>query len=195
MTGADAPGRIRLAGGRFGGRFLPVVDGVRPTEGRVREAVLSRWQHRLAGGTLLDLFAGSGAVGIEAAGRGAASVVLVESSPEVLATLARSVEATDPEVIRVQRLTLPGGLGPLGRIEDPFDAVFADPPYGFARMAELIAGLGDLVASGGEIAIEHSAREEVEIPSGSGLLLEEVRRYGETAVTFLRPAPGGVQER
>lgn len=178
---------MRLAGGELRGRTVAVPPGVRPTEGRVREALLSIWAERLPGGRFLDLFAGSGAVGLEAASRGALTVVAVESAPRCLGRLRHTVEELGLEgVVEIRRGELPGALGRLAA-EGPavFDLVFADPPYAFRGWGELLAAVEPLLAEGGEIAAEHTARAELPGEVGS-LVKTATRRYGESALSFYR---------
>ena len=123
---------IRLSGGRFRGRRLRVPHGVRPTEGRVREALFSIWQGELPESRFLDLFAGSGAVGLEALGRGASAVVLVEGDPRVeRAADVNAGSLAAARAVRGYRMRLPAGLAVLREREAPFDLVFADPPVRF----------------------------------------------------------------
>jgi 16S rRNA (guanine(966)-N(2))-methyltransferase RsmD len=177
---------VRVIGGELKGQRLAVGAGVRPTEGRVREALFSIWQERVAGARLLDLFAGSGAVAIEALSRGARSAVCVEADREALRVLERNRDLLPPGVLTVRRARLPAGLAALASL-GPFDLVFADPPYRWAEHDRLVAALAPLLAPGGEAAIEHSAR----LPSPAaapGLVLADQRRYGESALAFYRPA-------
>lgn len=188
---------IRLSGGRFRGRRLRVPHGVRPTEGRVREALFSIWQAELPESRFLDLFAGSGAVGLEALGRGAAAVVLVEGDPRVERVAddnAGSLAAA--RAVRGYRMRLPAGLAVLREREAPFDLVFADPPYGFAKLGALLEGAAQLLAEGGSLCLEHSTRDALPEPPTT-LAAEGTRCYGETCLSFYRlreaapaPAPG-----
>jgi 16S rRNA (guanine(966)-N(2))-methyltransferase RsmD len=182
---------IRLAGGRFRGRRLRVPHGVRPSEGRVREALFSIWQKELAGSRFLDLFAGSGAVGLEALGRGAAAVVLVEGDPRVHRTVEENAKTLGASpALRAYRMRLPAGLAVLRGRELPFDLVFADPPYGFDRLAALLEGAADLLAGGGSLCLEHSARDPLPTPPDV-LEAEGTRTYGESCLSFYRRrAPG-----
>ena len=118
---------VRVTGGAFRGRGLAVPPGARPTEGRVREALFSIWSDRLEGARVLDLFAGSGVVGLEALGRGAISVLCVDDDPLAIKTLEANASRLG-ERLEVRRLSLPAGIARLG---GPFDLVFADPPYAF----------------------------------------------------------------
>src|SRR6185436_9728504 len=103
---------VKLSGGEYRGRVLAVPSGSRPTEGRVREALFSIWGDRLAGSRFLDLFAGSGAVGIEALGRGAGAVVCVDSDPRAVRAMEENLGRLGPSSrqVAVRRLNLPGGL-------------------------------------------------------------------------------------
>lgn len=175
----------RITGGELRGRRLRVPGGVRPTSARVREALLSIWQPRLAGARLLDLFAGSGAVGLEAASRGAAEVTFVEGRRAVARRLAASVGALGLDRARVIRLDLPGGLRRWAAGEAAFDLVFADPPYEFAQYRELLAQIEPLLTASGEVAVEHAARFTLP-ETAPGLALLERRRYGESAVSRYR---------
>lgn len=184
------PGRIRATGGAHRGRWLAVPAGARPTEGRVREALFSIWREPLEqGASLLDLFAGSGVVGLEAAGRGALRVVCVDADRRAFPLLQSNRDRLGEALVEIRRLDLPAGLRELlDRGEGPFDLVFADPPYRFSSYGELLAGIGPLLAEHGEAAIEHSARAAPPAESG-GLIRVDQRRYGESALSFYRRSP------
>lgn len=178
-------GDVRILGGSLRGRRLRVGSGVRPTEARVREALFSIWGPQLAEARVLDLFAGSGAFGIEAASRGAASALLVDRAPSVLGTLRRTVRALELPTVRVVRLDLPAGLGRWAE-GGPFDLVFADPPYAFERHAELLERLVPLLAAGGSVAVEHGPRQ-VPPERAGGLERVDRRRYGDCELSFYAP--------
>jgi 16S rRNA (guanine966-N2)-methyltransferase len=178
---------VRVTGGAFRGRGLLVPAGARPTEGRVREALFSIWHDRLGGARFLDLFAGSGVVGVEAAGRGAVSVLCVDQGVAAVRAIAANAGRLGEALLEVRRLTLPAGLPRLAG-EGPFDLVFADPPYGFADYDPLLAGLPPLLAPDAEIAVEHAVRRDLPLLA-AGLVRVDTRRYGETALSFYRAAP------
>lgn len=182
--------RVRVTGGLHRGRYLVVPDGARPTEGRVREALFSIWHEPLEGGArLLDLFAGSGVVGLEAAGRGALRVVCVERDRRAFSLLQGNRDRLGEALVEIRRGELPGVLTELlTRGDGPFDLVFADPPYKFSAYVELLAGVEPLLAEDGEVAIEHSARTEMPVEAG-GLIRVDQRRYGECALSFYRHGP------
>lgn len=179
----------RIIAGVAGGRTLrtPPGAGTRPTSDRVREAVFSALDARdvVRGSRVLDLYAGSGALGLEAASRGAASVVLVESDRRAADVIASNARDLGLPGVRVERSTvltvLAGDPGP----QDAADLVLADPPYdvGEADLAAVLARLAaGWLAPGGLLVLERATRSpEPAWPPGferSGT----ARRYGETTV-------------
>jgi 16S rRNA (guanine966-N2)-methyltransferase len=176
----------RIIAGTVGGRRLEVPKGdlTRPTSDRVREAVFSGLEARgvLQGAQVMDLFAGSGALGLEAASRGAAEVVLVDSSRRAAEVARRNVTKLGMRATvvlsSVQKYLT-------GRTPVRQDVVLIDPPYGIGEdvVAEVLATLvdGGWLAPGGLVVLERSSRgPEPRWPSG--LVREGVRRYGETAI-------------
>ena len=182
----------RIIAGTAGGRRLNVPKGelTRPTSDRVREALFSGLEARgaLRGARVLDLFAGSGALGLEAVSRGAAEAVLVDSSREATAVARRNIAALGmPRVSVVLSSVLRHLQGP--RPDWRADLVFADPPYA-AGEDDLRAVLdllvrGDWLAPGGLVVIERSSRS-TEPSWPEGLIRETVRRYGETTLWIAR---------
>jgi len=173
---------VRVTGGAFRGRGLAVPPGARPTEGRVREALFSIWSDRIENARVLDLFAGSGVVGLEAVGRGALSALAVDDNLQTIKILEANAALLKDKGLKVRRLTLPAGLA---RLTGPFDLVFADPPYAFEPYEELLAGVAPLLAPDGEVVIEHSSRREMPLEAGP-LVRVDVRRYGESSLSFYR---------
>jgi 16S rRNA (guanine966-N2)-methyltransferase len=176
---------VRVTGGELRGRGLAVPPGARPTEGRVREALFSIWADRLEGARVLDLFAGSGVVGFEALSRGALSVLCADADLRTIKVLEENAARLGGG-IEIRRLPLPAGLT---RLTGPFDLVFADPPYAFDGYGSLLAGIVPLLAPDGEIVIEHSSRRDLPIEKGP-LVRSDVRRYGESALSFYRLGSG-----
>ncbi len=186
---------MRIVGGKLKGRLLvaPKGEGTRPTSDRVREALMSFLVDRLGadlgGGAALDLFAGSGALGLEALSRGASRVVFVEKDRGALQAI-----STNAEALRVQdRVTVVGsdaltnGMKRAGTM-GPFGLVFCDPPYRISqesvgRALEAFGKSGAL-ADGAALVWEHSAGGAV--PEPAGFAQERTYRYGDTAVTLLR---------
>ena len=181
---------MRITGGELGGRIVkvPKSDAIRPTEDRVRAALFNMLQGGVAGCRFLDLFAGSGAVGLEAVSRGAAEVVFVESSRRHLAVLKENIAALAPAAAA----TVVAGdvYAYLERYAGAaFDYVYADPPYalgeerGYAAVLAAAAARG-LVRSGGLFIAEMSARQSPESVPGWELVRE--RAYGRTRLVMWR---------
>ena len=151
----------------------------------MREALANIWAPSLAGARVLDLFAGTGAVGLELLGRGAGAVTLVERSGSVLRAIRENVERLGAQDVTVRRLDLPAGLARLGPIH--FDLIFADPPYAFDDYAGLLEAAVAVAAEGAEMVVEHAAERSLE--STGGWHLVDHRRYGEAALSFFaRPS-------
>lgn len=171
----------RIIAGIAGGRRLVVPDGraVRPTTDRVREAWFSSLHPRLPGAAVLDLFSGTGALGLEAASRGAARVVLVESDRRALEALRTNV-ATLGLPADVVAGVLPGVLD---AVAGPFDVVVADPPYDLEPevLGEVLARVLPLLAPEGEVWLE-APRRGPDPPWPAGLGLDRTRRYGDTVL-------------
>ena len=180
----------RIIAGRHRGRRLEVPAGlsVRPTAERLREAFFSILQHQrppLAGAHFVDLFAGSGAVGLEALSRGAGRLTAVESDRLAVAALRRNLAKLD-ETGRCRLVT--GDATRLGRASEPADIVYLDPPYqsGLAKAAlqSLLAG-GWLGAA--TLVVVELAAKEAYTPAAS-FAVEDERRYGAGRIVLLRPA-------
>lgn len=173
---------MRITTGFLRGRHLEVSEGVRPTGGRTKEALFSRWQSTLPDGEFLDLFAGSGAIGLEAVSRGARHAVLVERDGSALSTAKSNSERLAPGRCTVLRATLPE-LPDAVLARRPFTHVFADPPYDFDAYEELLEQVARVLSAGGEAAVEHSSRVELEVPP-TDLVLKTARKYGESKLSF-----------
>lgn len=186
---------MRITGGAFRSRALraPRGSATRPTSDRVREALFAILASlgALENARVLDLYAGTGALAFEALSRGAAFATLVESSREAIAALRANVAALGLEDrTHVLALDLRKALP---RIVDrgPFDLVLADPPWSLVGGGDVLRALSDLVSAealAGEalIVLEHAARTPS--PAPDGLVRTDARRYGDTALTFYKPA-------
>ena len=152
------PGIVRIIGGRWRGSKLPVAEaaGLRPTADRVRETVFNWLQPRLVGARVLDLFAGTGALGFEAASRGAASVVLVERDQALAASLrATSARLDAAATIQTVEVVCDDALHWLARAGDTkFDLAFLDPPFASALWQPALAALAPWLANDAWIYLE-----------------------------------------
>ncbi len=176
-----------MIAGEAKGRRLEAPKGmrVRPTLDRVRESLFNILGPRLDGCRFLDLFAGSGANGIEALSRGAASCTFVDADERSLRVLRSNVASVGfAGRARVTKLTLPNGLERLCESEASYDVIFADPPYDFAHYRRLVEVLGHgILAQDGLAIIEHASRTPLEMPVGPLVRVRE-ERYGDTTLTF-----------
>lgn len=179
---------MRVIAGRARGMRLRAPRGaaVRPTADRVKESLFSILADRVQGASVLDLFAGSGALGIECLSRGAERAVFVDRGRGSLEAVRDNVNragfADQAELVRGDALAAVRSLGEAGRT---FDIVFADPPYEAGMAARVVAAVAgaDIVRPGGWLVVEHSVREE--IPAAvENLRAVRTRVYGDTVVTI-----------
>lgn len=176
---------MRVIAGAARGRGLvaPAGDRVRPTLDRVREALFNILGPEIAGRRFLDLFAGSGANGIEALSRGVEAAVFVDDHPQSLSCIQKNLAATGFSGRgRCMRYRLPAELS---KVTGEFDTIFADPPHDFGEYEALIAGIetAHLLREGGLIVIEHSRKLRLADRIGRYSRTQE-RHYGMTTLTF-----------
>jgi 16S rRNA (guanine966-N2)-methyltransferase len=154
-----APQRVRIIAGNWKGRLLPVLQkpGLRPTPNRIRETVFNWLQAYIDGSECLDLFAGSGALGFEAASRGASHITLVEKDLAIVKLLTQQVECLQSDNIEVQHSD---GLSFLQNIDKKFDIIFLDPPFNQIDLQNLLAKLAMLKL------VKPSAKVYIESPLG-----------------------------
>jgi 16S rRNA (guanine966-N2)-methyltransferase len=178
---------LRIIGGRLKGRRLTGVKGqIRPTADRVREAIFNILGPEVNDSLVLDLFAGTGALGIEALSRGARSAVFVEKHPSALQVLRRNLAQCGlDELSRVLPLATEKALPRLAAAGEYFSLILLDPPYGHGLAAAnlLLLAKIKLLAPGGQIVVEHS-RLEVLAEAYHYLTQHDQRRYGATMVSF-----------
>jgi 16S rRNA (guanine966-N2)-methyltransferase len=180
-------GLIRIVGGSLRGRKIEVPErGVRPTSDRTREAIFDVLGPSVRGARVLDLYAGTGALGIEALSRGAREARFLEGSRAVAQALRRNLEALGlADRGRVIEADLGRGGWPPGT-EEPFDVVFLDPPYEGDAGARWLERLGarSWPDAGGLVVYER--RKGAAAPEAAGLSVATERTYSETTVTFYR---------
>ncbi len=184
---------MRIVAGAARGRRLVVPKGtdVRPTPDRVKEALFSSLQALVPGARVLDLFAGTGALGLEALSRGAASVTLVERARASLEALEANIAAVGlpgATVVRGDVRTALSGELPGG----PFDLVLIDPPYGLsdAALTTILEALVDHLVAGATVVVERASRDAA--PAWPRALLPgEPRRYGATTLHRAEHRPVG----
>jgi 16S rRNA (guanine966-N2)-methyltransferase len=173
---------VRVVAGRFGGRRLTAPPGqsTRPTSDRVREALFSALGP-LGGERVLDLYAGSGALGIEALSRGAAHATLVDNDARAIAVIGRNLDALGlgPEEATLRRRDALRALRDASEASATYDLVFIDPPYRLAAGLgpDLAAALEPVLAPGARVVGESDRRAPLDLP---GLSTTFERRYGDT---------------
>jgi 16S rRNA (guanine966-N2)-methyltransferase len=177
---------VRVTGGRLGGRRLRAAPaGTRPSADRVRVALFTRLGD-LDGASVLDLYAGTGTLGIEAISRGARDVVFIEHAPRSLAVLRANVAALGLDAsARVIAADAARGVERLGREGARFDLVLLDPPYAAGEVGRALEALvaARVLAPHAVVVVESGRRHPV--PSVAGLTPLDERRYGDSVITQL----------
>ncbi|MGI9405229.1 MAG: 16S rRNA (guanine(966)-N(2))-methyltransferase RsmD [Hyphomicrobiaceae bacterium] len=187
---------MRIVAGKYRGRRLAVPEGqgTRPTGDRVREAIFNILAHGwfeqgTTGLRVLDVFAGTGALGLEALSRGAEFALFMEIDADARGLIRQNIEAlelTGHTKIFRRDATSPGEIGSMA----PFDLVFLDPPYGKGLGEQALAALrdGGWLAENAVAILEEKAGQDIEVPSG--FTAEDHRTYGDTQVLVLRRDEG-----
>lgn len=179
---------VRVIGGAWKRSKLPVADrpGLRPTPDRVRVTLFNWLGQALDGWRCVDAFAGSGALGFEAASRGAAEVVLVERDPVLVASLAATRQRLHAETVRIERAD---ALQWMGRAPAAgFDVVFLDPPFDSPLLAPALAAAARIVAEGGYVYAEGPVPVDAAAMAAGGLEPWRVGRAGAVHFQLLRKA-------
>jgi 16S rRNA (guanine(966)-N(2))-methyltransferase RsmD len=187
---------VRLTGGLWKGRRLAAPQAVRATAAKVRLALFNILRDAIDGARVLDGFAGSGAVGLDALSRGAAFVAFVEQDTESVLAIRENLERLSPELPRqAWRLIhqeFERGVRELAKSEAPFDVIWLDPPYRSDEGKNALNALAEhaILAPAGIVAVEHYSRTA--LPGSVGPLQRwKQHRYGDTVLSFYRltPAP------
>jgi 16S rRNA (guanine(966)-N(2))-methyltransferase RsmD len=190
---------MRIIAGAHKGRRLstPTWDGLRPTSDKLRETLFNVISARIPGARVLDGYAGTGAVGLEALSRGASQVTFVERDPRAVRLIAENAGRcglTDGYIIL--RADVMSALG--HRAAGPFDVIFLDPPYAGPAVdidwRTVVATAARALAADGLLVLEHAARDPVEdvaVPGRAGARLTRTLRSGDSALSFFTPHEGG----
>ena len=185
---ARSPNQVRLIAGGWRGRKLdfPPVPGLRPTPDRVRETLFNWLARDVPGARCLDLFAGSGALGLEARSRGATEVILVDRHPQVIAHLHQQIARLGMDRVHCHRAE---ALDWLRRVGSPCDVVFVDPPFADEAWDAVLAALArtGAVRSGGKVYVEAPQGRSLDVPSGWTLWREG--RAGEIVFRVFITSP------
>ncbi len=167
----------RICGGRYRSIRLDCpASKVRPTTDRVKEAIFSTLIHHLQDSIVLDLFAGTGGLGIEAISRGAARVIFIEKATECIKVIERNIHAIDANqlaiIIKADARTY------INTCSTSFDLIFMDPPYHKDLASQLTPHVYNLLNLGGILVVEHSTNEEMPLTAW------KTKRYGGTAISY-----------
>ena len=182
---------MRIIAGRFRGRRLgtPSWEGLRPTSDKLRETLFNVIASRVEGARVVDGYAGTGAVGLEALSRGAARVVFVERDPRAVALIAGNLRLCGVEggytIEHGDVGTVLRRLGP----GEGFDLIFLDPPYGDAALIDALAAAGSRLRPGGLLVLERPTRREPVVPPR--LAWTRDIRSGDSTLTFFVRSPAG----
>lgn len=184
---------MRIIAGAFKGRTLagPGWPGLRPTSDKLRETLFNILGERVRGAHVLDAYAGTGAVGIEALSRGAASVTFVDRDPRALALVAANLRRCGVTEGYAMMRTVSGlrRRGPASRL---FDLVLLDPPYDERELAAAVASVSEWLDPGGWLVLEHEQRRTAPDTVGP-LVRTRTVRSGDSALTFYAHPPGPSQ--
>ena len=178
---------MRVIAGRYKGRRLkaPTWDGLRPTSDKLRETLFNILAPRIAGARVLDGYAGTGAVGIEALSRGAAHVTFIEKNRRAAALIAENLQGCSAEAVYTIEC---GDVPSVLRKTDgaKFDLVLLDPPYDLPNVKEALEAAAVHLASDGLLVLERATRHDPDVPSS----LARVRdvKSGDSTLTFFRIA-------
>jgi 16S rRNA (guanine966-N2)-methyltransferase len=175
-----AASRVRIVGGQYRRRLLdfPGSTGLRPTPDRVRETLFNWLGQDLPGWACLDLFAGSGALGFEAASRGAGRVVMIERDAPALAALQKNRAMLGADQVDLQRAD---AMAWLANNREAFDLVFVDPPFDSGLAGQVLGDLARHLKSGGHVYVEQGA----EAMAPSGFIIHRSGRAGRSHFALL----------
>lgn len=179
---------MRVIGGKLKGRKIKTCRGtlLRPTSQKIREAIFDIISPFLTGGLVLDLFAGTGSLGIEALSRGMGRAVFVENNPRIISVLKENIISCQLEN-RAEVIIFPvtKGLKILRSRKEKFDLIFLDPPYLSNLVGKTILEINkaNILLKDSLVIVEHSSKEDIKSSYGN-LIRFDQRQYGQTLVSF-----------
>ncbi len=183
---------MRITGGQARGRRIFVPKGhIRPTSDMIKEALFNILPP-IEGKTFLDLFAGTGSIGLEAMSRGAVKVVFVEVNRFSIETIKKNLSVCGfNNKYEIISAPVDESLKRFNKKKEQFDVIFADPPYekGFIKKTLYLLGRGSLVSEDGIIVLQHSCREELDWNADEFVLMDQ-KRYSDTMISFLKMHTG-----
>ena len=186
---------LKIVGGIARGRILKIPKGrdIRPTSNRVREALFDVLGKKAVEAEVLDLFCGSGALGIEALSRGAGSCVFVDRSRRCITAVRENLTAVKlPAKTEILHLEVTAAIGLLARKKRKFDLILLDPPYHRNLGTKTLRSLSlyDILKRTGMVVVEHYQKDRI-FPAGRSLVLRRRLAYGETVLSFFQKGEKG----
>ncbi len=182
---------LRIIGGELKGKKLYTTPGtlIRPTADRLRESIFNILSYLVKGAVVLDLFAGTGALGIEALSRGAGSAVFIDNNKKALSVVERNIQscAVDNRS-QIIRWNIVKNLNCIKSVDSKFNLVFMDPPYNKGMIKSTLINLHDSGSLGNDacIVVEHTPFEPVPEDCRQFELTDQ-RKYGKTLISFIKP--------
>lgn len=177
---------MRVIAGELGGVHLaaPRGTGTRPTTDKVKGAIFGMLGEAAGTGRVLDLFAGSGGLGIEALSRGADWCDFVDRSPDAVASVVANLQRT--RLADVARVVRGDAHRFLAAVREPYDLILCDPPYGWGPMEDTLTRVAQRsVMRDGAVLVVETGRRDPSVNAPAGLIVDRVRTYGDTVVTIL----------
>ncbi len=181
---------MRIISGKFRSRNIRMPEGIRPTQDRVRKSLFDILKLCIEGAKFLDLFAGSGIVGIEALSRGAKEVVFVENESRCLKTIEANLSSLGVSAKNVVAADADKFIERMHCLHHKFDLIFLDPPYYEEAAKKTLQTLGayDILTAYGLVIVQHYKKDQ--LPENSGkLVLWRMAKYGQTILSFYRKQP------
>ncbi len=181
---------MRITSGRFKSRIIKAPRAIRPTLDNVRKSIFDIVSGQVDGAKVLDLFAGSGALGLEALSRGADSCIFVDNDKSSVKTIKENLEALGlpyHEDIIIVAADAMKAISKFAKNGERFDLIFLDPPYykSLVKKSLFLLGSYDILTKSGVVIVEHSKHDAV--PNSTGeLTLYRSTRYGDTQISFYR---------
>lgn len=181
---------MKITAGNLKGKKLFSVPGLktRPTAGRIRESIFNILSHRIVDAIVLDLFAGTGALGIEALSRGASFAYFIDNRSEVISVIRKNIRSCDLKgITKISKWNIMLNLNCIKNFKPKFNLVFMDPPYGNDTIKPAILNLykSSSLQQGACIVVEHSAYDKIPLCIQQSFNTFDQRKYGKTAVSFL----------
>jgi len=180
---------MRILTGKYKGRLLKMPKGIRPTQNRVRKAIFDILGD-IEGLSFLELFAGSGAVGLEALSRGVAELVMVENNSQGLPVIKANIESLGLSNCELFPMETEEAIGVLAKNKKKFEVIFLDPPYyqGLPKKTLQLLSACDILAPAGLIIIQHFTKDNLPDELG-GLILLKRYKYGSTLLSLYQHVP------